>query len=329
LIAELNHRVRNILNLIRGVITQSKDAAHTVESFTGVVGGRIQALARAHDLITADQWGPASFQALLNAEAGAYIGGKAERVSMDGPDALISPEAFTTIALVIHEMVTNSAKYGALSDKRGRVQIATTFDRLGRFNISWSEHGGPPVKPPTRRGFGSTVIERSILHDLRGEARIEYVLSGLRAEFLIPAAYVDESDMAAPRSRTIAATGPAHETGIGLSDVLLVEDNMIIALDAEEMLRELGAKSVRVASGVADALRTIDERAPDFALLDVNLGDETSFAIAERLSKLNVPFAFASGYDEQAAFPEEYAQVRKLSKPYSTESLRALFSSQR
>jgi two-component SAPR family response regulator len=80
---------------------------------------------------------------------------------------------------------------------------------------------------------------------------------------------------------------------------------------------------------VADALRTIDERAPDFALLDVNLGDETSFAIAERLSKLNVPFAFASGYDEQAAFPEEYAQVRKLSKPYSTESLRALFSSQR
>lgn len=327
LIAELNHRVRNILNLIRGVITQSKDAAHTVESFTGVVGGRIQALARAHDLITADQWGPASFQALVNAEAGAYLGGKAERVLMDGPDALIAPEAFTTIALVMHEMVTNSAKYGALSDNRGHVKIATTFDGLGRFNIAWSEYGGPPVKAPTRRGFGSTVIERSILHDLKGEARIEYIASGLRAEFLIPAAYASVSDMAAPRNGVMTMAAMTGETGTYPGDVLLVEDNMIIAMDAEEMLRELGAKSVRAAGSVTHALQLLDEHLPDFALLDVNLGQETSFEIAERLLKLKVPFAFTSGYGEQAAFPDKYAQIKKLSKPYSAESLRTLFSS--
>ena len=143
LIAELNHRVRNILGLIRGVITQSKDSATDVESFTKVLGGRVHALAMAHDQITADNWGPASFRGLINAEAGAYLADKAERVVVSGPDVLIEPQAFTTVALVIHEMITNSAKYGALSDNRGRVEIATALDALGRLTIDWAEHGGP------------------------------------------------------------------------------------------------------------------------------------------------------------------------------------------
>jgi two-component sensor histidine kinase len=83
--------------------------------------------------------------------------------------------------MVIHEMITNSAKYGALSDNRGRVEIATALDALGRLTIEWSEQGGPPVKPPTRRGFGSTVIERSIRHDLNGDAQVEFAPAGLRA----------------------------------------------------------------------------------------------------------------------------------------------------
>ncbi len=154
-------------------------------------------------------------------------------------------------------------------------------------------------------------------------------MSGLRAEFLIPAVYARTSDGATPRDGAVAIPDPTHHAWSLPSDIILVEDNMIIAMDTEEMLRELGAKSVRVASGVAEALRLIDELAPDFALLDVNLGDETSFEIAERLLKLNVPFAFTSGYGEQAAFPDEYAHVKKLSKPYSAESLHALLSSLR
>lgn len=324
LVAELNHRLRNILGLIRGVMTQSRDTAHTVESFTSVVGGRIQALARAHDQITADHWGPASFLALVNAEAAAYLGGNAQRVIVAGPDALIVPDAFTTIALVIHEMMTNSAKYGALSDSRGRVEIKTDFDGLGRYRIDWSEHGGPPVKAPTRRGFGSTVIERSIAHDLKGEARIEFAFAGLRADFIIPALYVR-----APPSHTSSAADPVDEArSLPVEcpkDILLVEDNMIIALDAEEMLRQLGVKSVRVASGVAEALRLIEERPPDFALLDVNLGHETSFEIADTLWKLDLPFAFASGYGEQVAFPDEYAPVKRVRKPYTADALLQIF----
>ena len=320
LIAELNHRVRNILNLIRGVITQSKDASYTVEQFTSVVGGRIQALARAHDQVTAERWGPASFRSLIEAEVGAYLTARAQRVNFVGPDALISPEAFTTVALVIHEMMTNSAKYGALTDQRGHVEIATSFDRTGRYVIVWSEHEGPPVRPPSRRGFGSTVIERSIVHDLKGEAELQFLFGGVRARFVIPSSYAELS-----KGEAYAA---AEARGLDVpsardlpADILLVEDNMIIALDAEDMLRRLGVPSVRSARGVADAMRLVEERAPGYALLDVNLGDETSFAIADRLAGAGAPFAFVSGYGEQAVFPERFAEVRRIMKPYSASTL--------
>ena len=320
LIAELNHRVRNILNLIRGVITQSRDATYTVDQFTDVVGGRIQALARAHDQVTAERWGPASFRSLVDAEVGAYLTAKAKRVEFTGVDALISPEAFTTIALVIHEMFTNSAKYGALVDQRGRVEIATSFNRAGGYVIVWTEHGGPPVKTPSRRGFGSTVIERSIVHDLKGEAELTFRFEGVSARFVIPSSFVQAAEAGGagppqPRVGEIPVVGKLP------ADVLLVEDNMIIALDTEDMLRRLGVLSVRPARGVADAMRLIDQQAPDFALLDVNLGDETSFAIADRLAAGGAPFAFVSGYGEQAVFPERFAAVKRIMKPYSAQTL--------
>jgi light-regulated signal transduction histidine kinase (bacteriophytochrome)/CheY-like chemotaxis protein len=322
LIAELNHRVRNIFSLIRGVITQSRDSATSLESFTKVVGGRIHALARAHDQITADNWGPASFHLLVNAEAGAYLGGKANRIVISGPDILLEPQAFTTVALVIHEMVTNSAKYGALSDARGRVEISTNVDRAGHLVVDWKELGGPAVKAPTRRGFGSTVIERSIAHDLKGEAELEYELAGVKARFTIPAAYVrmpqSQDENVAGSAATVAArVGPLPE------DVLLVEDNMIIALDTEDMMLRLGVATVRIASGVAEALKAIEERAPSFALLDVNLGAETSFEIAEALTGRCIRFAFATGYGEQVVFPTSFADAPRLRKPYAMETLRA------
>ncbi|MFL9825015.1 HWE histidine kinase domain-containing protein [Rhodoplanes sp. SY1] len=322
LIAELNHRIRNILGLIRGVITQSRDSATTIETFTEVVGGRIQALARAHDQITADQWGPASLRSLVAAEAAAYLGGKGERVRIVGPEVLIEPEAFTTIALVLHEMITNSAKYGALSDSRGRVDVAVGFRPDGALALRWRESGGPRVAPPTRRGFGSTVIERSIRHDLKGEAMVDYAPTGLVARFVVPGGYVRPAPGGGfVDERAVAAAPPPGRVP---QDVLLVEDTMIIALDAEDMLRRLGANAVRTAASVADALATVETRPPDFALLDVNLGAETSFSIATRLRALGVPFAFATGYGEHAAFPPEFAETPRLRKPYTAETLRML-----
>jgi light-regulated signal transduction histidine kinase (bacteriophytochrome)/CheY-like chemotaxis protein len=319
LIAELNHRVRNILGLIRGVISQSRDPSLSVDAFADVVGGRIQALARAHDQITADNWGPASFRGLVVAEAGAYLGSKATRVRLSGPEMLLEPQGFTTLALVVHELMTNSAKYGALSDSHGGIDIETRLDAQRNLHITWTEHGGPPVEQPTRRGFGTTVIERSIPYDLKGEATVDYEVAGVCARFVIPESYV--------RPAPGALAEPAAEAALEVSaadlpkDVLIVEDNMIIALDAESSIVRAGIETVRVASSVAQAMKAIAARPPDFALLDINLGRETSFAVAEHLASLGIPFVFTTGYGEDIAFPPKLLGVPRVRKPYTGDAL--------
>ncbi len=168
LIAELNHRVRNILNLIRGIVAQSRSGTGTIEEFARVLGDRVQALARAHDQITTTNWGPGSLRHLIGLEAAAYLGARAERVRLDGDDVLLEPQAFSTLALVVHELMTNSVKYGALSDDAGEVVAAWARDAGGRLVLDWRESGGPPVRAPSRRGFGTTLIERSIPYELQG-----------------------------------------------------------------------------------------------------------------------------------------------------------------
>ena len=224
------------------------------------------------------------------------------------------------MVLVLHELMTNSAKYGALQGGRGHVDITWTQDASGRLVIQWIESGGPPVQAPTRRGFGTTIIERSIPHDLKGEATVEFLLAGLRARLVIPAHYVVAGGPPVAQPELPAPRAPARLSGA----VLLVEDNIIIALDAEEMLAKMGATQVDVAGSVAEALASIAGRQPDFAVLDVNLGGETSFAVASRLQELGVPHVFATGYGEDVAFPPEHAGTPVAKKPYSVASLQAV-----
>ena len=317
LIAELNHRVRNILGLIRGLVSQSTVGATDIASFVEVLGGRVQALARAHDQLTADNWEPGSLATLVTTEAAAYRSTKANRIEAIGPLVLLKPPAFSTIALVIHELITNSVKYGALTDG-GQVTIKWWIDEVGRLVIDWLEAGGPPVQAPLRRGFGSTIIERSIPFELGGEAMIEYLISGVHARHVIPAEYV-----VAPVEQTqVSARTAAAKFGGRLSgNVLLVEDSMIIALDAEEMLLGLGAAKVDTASSSQEAFRILDLYTPTFAMLDVNLGRETSFLIASRLRALGVPHIFATGYGDSISVPAEHSDTPIVNKPYTADSI--------
>lgn len=319
LIAELNHRVRNILSLVRALVRQSETGAETVQQFAAIVAGRIEALARAHDQITADNWGPASLRALIAAEIGAYLSAKSERVRLSGPEVLLAPQAFSVFALVVHELTTNSAKYGALSDSGGWVEADWSIDAGGRLQIDWQENGGPPVRAPSRTGFGTTVIERSVPHDLQGEAEVTYALAGLRARFMIPAQYVTAA-ASLPGGGRRSLPVPAADFSIG-GPVLLLEDNMIIAMATEDVLLSFNASRVNTAAGVRHALRLIDEDPPVVGVLDINLGNETSVAVAERLRELGIPFVFATGYGESAAVPERFADVPVLKKPYGSDQV--------
>ena len=328
LIAELNHRVRNILTLIRSLIGQSKSESQSIEQFADIVGGRIQSLAMAHDQITRQNWSPASLKALIRAEADAYLSSKADRIVISGPDALIKPEAFTVFALVIHEMMTNSAKYGSLCDSSGTVEIGIEFDRHTDLCVAWRERGGPPVQAPERRGFGSTIIERSIPFELKGTAEIRYGVGGVEADFCIPSRYaarVDGDDMGAPAEKAADNHPEERLTRAEKREgVLIVEDSMIIAMDAESMLSDLGFTNIAVASTVAGALRELENRAPMFALLDYNLGDETSEKVAQALTDRGLPFWFVTGYGDAVERLSQGEARGVLQKPYSSDDLKAI-----
>jgi light-regulated signal transduction histidine kinase (bacteriophytochrome)/CheY-like chemotaxis protein len=317
MIAELNHRVRNILSLVRGLVAQSKDTASSIEEFASVLGGRIQALARAHDQITNLNWAPVALRNLLESEAGAYLGSRAGRLRMEGPDVALDPKAFATLALVIHEMMTNSAKYGALADSTGQVQVLWRLDQGASLVIDWKESGGPPVQPPSRRGFGTTIIERSVPFDLKGDAEIRFELLGVQARFVIPANFIEiMASVAGGPSRTALKQ---EETPRLSGNALIVEDNLIIAMGAEVTLLELGARHVETAPSVNQALKAIERGVPSFALLDINLGSESSIPVGHKLSELGVPFIFATGYGERAPIPQELSGAPVIQKPYTRE----------
>jgi two-component sensor histidine kinase/CheY-like chemotaxis protein len=313
LISELNHRLRNVFGLVEGIVSQA-DPAGAAE-----VRGRLRALARANDQLTRSRRDRFSLAELIRDEVAAF-GGPVDRVRIAGGDVLLPAVHGASLSLVVHELVTNSVKHGALGRPDGRIAVA--FEPVaGGVEWSWEESGGPPVVQPARVGFGSTLIAQSIPHELGGEARIDYEPEGLRARFLLPARQAELlADRRPPAGR--AAGGPAP-SDIRLSGTaLVVEDNLIIAMNAADALRGLGAEEVLIAGTIAEALAHIEARPIALAVLDVDLGGQTSAAVAERLKERAVPFLLATGYDaEQVARESGIPASHVLSKPYSNEGI--------
>ncbi|WP_428927394.1 HWE histidine kinase domain-containing protein [Marinibacterium sp. SX1] len=325
LIAELNHRVRNILNLIQGLVSQGRGDATTIEAYSDVLNARIHSLARAHDQLTRKSWAWVPLAHLVETEARAYLSGQADRVRQTGDAIDLSPQAFTTMALVIHELMTNSAKYGALSDSTGRVELKVTLDRDGAAVLDWRERGGPPVKPPKRRGFGTTIIERSVPFELKGEASVDFRVGGLRAHFRLPATAVQRAEVTPPETPGPETTRPVAEVTLA-GEALVVEDNLIIALDASDGLGLLGASAVHSAPSVVEAIEILDRRPIRFALIDVNLGEDSSLPVAEACAARGIPFAMATGYGENADLLADYPPAPVLRKPYDVDHIRALLA---
>lgn len=321
LIAELNHRVRNILNLISSLVTQSKDGASTIQAYASVLEGRVQALAMAHDQLTRSEWEPTSLRDLIDVEVNAFLDEQRDRFTVTGATPMIAPDAFSTVALVLHEMVTNSVKYGAFSDQNGQVALDLSFAPDDALHITWRETGGPSVHAPTRRGFGSTIIEKSIPFELSGTVDARYHITGFEADIMIPARFATAGTAtpAIPASQVSANVGPAPL----LKNVLVVEDNMLIALDVDSILRTNGAAQTHMANSVDSALALIDAELFTFAVLDVNLGNQTSLPVAEELAKRGLPFLLASGYGDAESIVQSYPPVPIVSKPLTAETLMA------
>ncbi|BBC71535.1 two-component system sensor histidine kinase/response regulator [Altererythrobacter sp. B11] len=323
LIAELNHRVRNILNLIRSLVNQTGSAAATIPEYADVLGSRIYALARAHDQLTRSHWRASSLRELIGLEARAYLG-EAGRITLEGSDPIVEATALTTLSLVFHELITNSAKYGALSVPEGQVVLRLLRSEGGALRIEWQESGGPAVSPPVRRGFGSAIIELSIPHELGGKAEITYASMGVEASFSIPAQHIHRFDDFQDRTMPMGSVDAGGDrASLELPEhVLVVEDNILIAMEAEALLGDLGARNIHIAANVQDALALIEAQPIGLVLLDVNLGSENSVPVAERLRAMGVPFVLSTGYGDAVGQNETFADALVLTKPYSSDDLR-------
>jgi PAS domain S-box-containing protein len=180
---EAEHRAKNILATVQATVHLSQ--SDTPEGLKHAIEGRIQALANVHRLFVESRWAGAEIQNLVKEELAAYSQDNETRLQIDGPKLLLEPNAAQAIAVTLHELATNAAKYGALSVSGGHVQVEWSREPNGRLVLRWTEKDGPPVKPPTRKGFGTRAIEAMIRGQLKGELRFDWRAAGLACEISI------------------------------------------------------------------------------------------------------------------------------------------------
>jgi PAS domain S-box-containing protein len=180
---EAEHRTKNILATVQAVIhlTQAK----TIDGFRNAIEGRIQSLANVHALFIDSRWSGAELHDLATQELTPYRRDDGARVGIEGPRLLLEPNTAQTIAVILHELATNAAKYGALSVSQGRIVVSWNRSESGRLVLRWSETGGPAVTPPAREGFGTRVMAR-LAHQANGEMRVDWLPAGLVCEIAIP-----------------------------------------------------------------------------------------------------------------------------------------------
>jgi PAS domain S-box-containing protein len=188
LLDELNHRVKNTLNVVQAIAQLSFKSTDDLTSQRADFNGRLAALAAAHAALTQAQWQHTNLRQIASATIAACLG-QDDRISVRGPDVLLDPKAAVALTLALHELTTNAVKYGALTSEHGAVSIfwTTSTDVQGhRLRLIWIESGGPAVSAPSRRGFGSTLIERALSHELGGEAALEFASTGVVCKIDVP-----------------------------------------------------------------------------------------------------------------------------------------------
>jgi PAS domain S-box-containing protein len=216
LVNELNHRVKNTLAVVQSIATQTfrdENGDEAVKSFTG----RLIALAKAHDLLTREHWEGAGLKKIIERVVKS-VSCPDERCRLTGDDVRLPPSLALAVSMAVHELATNAIKYGALSDDAGAVDIewrVTPGPQGERVHIEWRESGGPPVRPPTRKGFGTRLLERALAHENGGRAELDYAPEGLRCvmeALLSQPAMTDPAAM--KQSATAASAGPAQTAGV-------------------------------------------------------------------------------------------------------------------
>ena len=324
LVKEVDHRARNALAIVQSIVRLTK--APSIEAYVPIVEGRINALSNAHSLLSESRWEGADLVRLVDEELAPYRTSGTERVLVSGPTVLLKPETAQIIAVVLHELATNAAKYGALSVLPGKVALDWEWQQ-GHLNLQWDERGGPAVRQPGTHGYGTKVISASIIQQLKGSAKFDWRPSGLRFTMSVaingPAAVHQEPSKKGQRGD--ADQDRASPAAANARRVLLVEDEAIVGMMMTDFLTKLGFEVVGPFGTVSDAIGAIDRERLQAAVLDVNLRGEMIYGLADELTERGIPLVFVTGYGAET-IDARFSNVPVLQKPVDNVALRRVLN---
>jgi two-component sensor histidine kinase/DNA-binding response OmpR family regulator len=315
---EVDHRARNALAVVQAIVRMSH--APTMEAYAAGVEGRIRALSLSHDLLSKSRWQGADITKLIREEVEPYQTDGTARVQFSGPSILLPPDNAQTIALAIHELATNAAKYGGLSQEGGSVDIRWQVTD-GTIRLVWREKGGPLVEKPSKRGFGTKIIDASINSRSGGSAKFAWHLEGLSCELIWP--HSPRANLSQPPKNLTAPTADSRQQA---RSILVVEDEPIVGMLTRDLLSQMGYAVMGPLDNIEDALRAGGEADLHCAILDVNLAGMLIFPVAKILAARDIPFIFLTGYDE-SVIDNEYRCRPILRKPIDSAELEAIVRS--
>lgn len=339
---EVDHRANNLLGVVQSIVRLTR--VEDVAAFKAVLIGRIRALARAHGLLAAGNWDGVDLATLLAEELASLAKDGGRQVAIEGPALLLSPGASQALAMVVHELGSNAARFGALSADGGHLAVSWQLAGTGgaaedgstagpaRLELVWAETGGPAVSAPDRAGFGFTTIRGAIEHQLAGTIGFDWHSDGMTCRISVPAAGNIVRDGAASSPSPSAASSPtssparpaeAPAADLAGKTVLIVDDEPLIALSLTVSLREMGCSVLGPAHSADAAMALIRQSPPDLAVLDLNLAGASPVEIATALRALGVPFVYCTGYADPARRIEPGHEAEVVTKPTDPAALAA------
>lgn len=323
LVAELDHRIKNLLAVVQSVAAQSARKSASLDVFLKTFAARLKSMSSAHDLLSAARWRGATLARIAAAE----LGGLAPtQTRWDGPELFLTPRAAAALSLALHELAVNAVRYGSLSTETGKVEVVWRRTPEGGFALEWLETGGPPAVAPATKGFGATLIEDVAGRELGGSAKISYRPSGVTAmiqgsaEALADAPPIEPAEAAPERivETVVAADETVRPGAIAGLKVLIVEDSLLLALELEAGLEDAGVEVVGCAAELGEALSMVEQDF-DVAVLDADLNGQSVAPVAEILRSIGRPFVFATGYADKAAPMGFDAPI--VRKPYNVHQI--------
>lgn len=331
LVAEIEHRVKNNLATVLAIADQTAARSKSLDDFKQAFRGRVIALAQMHTLLSQSNSQGVDLQRLIQQALSPYVTERGPHADIDGEPIMLTAKAAQCLAITLHEMTTNAAKYGALTVPTGTVQVHWQIvkqDEKDHLQLRWIESGGPTVTPPTHHGLGWDLSRQCVQHELRGKADVLFEPQGVQSHIDIPfdaaigargvAKDINQAVAAAALAAPPEATPTAFLAG---QRVLLVEDTALVAREVERILKSMGCQVIGPVATLEDAMEAVQQQSFDAALLDVNLNGLDSWPVAEELLDRDVPFILTTGFACPASLPPEFRHCAFLEKPFDQKEL--------